>query len=120
MSAFPSLPCFPCPYQASCCGYGVMLSDAEVRDLAARFGEETVYRTGSGEWRTIVRDQRCIFLENNACSLHADPSYPAVCRAFPWTDPETGGPYQYDQTICPEFLARPELVQIGKRGGPPA
>ena len=42
------------------------------------------------------------------------PFYPAVCRGFPWTDAETGGPYEYDQTICPEFVARPELVQLRK------
>jgi len=35
-----------------------------------------------------------------------------VCRGFPWTDAETGGPYEYDRTICPEFVLRPELVQI--------
>jgi hypothetical protein len=36
-----------------------------------------------------------------------------VCRGFPWIDAETGGPYEYDRTICPEFLNRPELVQLG-------
>lgn len=120
MSAYPALPCFPCPHQSACCAYGVTLSEEEARDLATRHGEEKVYRTRWGEWRTRVRNRRCIFIVNNACSIHADPSYPAVCRAFPWTDAETGGPYEYDQTICPEFLTRPELVQIGKRGGRPA
>jgi hypothetical protein len=37
-----------------------------------------------------------------------------VCRGFPWTDAETGGPYEYDRTICPEFVTRPELVQLGR------
>ena len=55
-----------------------------------------------------------MFYVDGGCSIHADPHYPAVCRGFPWTDAETGGPYEFDQTICPEFLARPELVQLGK------
>ena len=43
--------------------------------------------------------------------------YPAVCRGFPWTDAETGGPYEYDRTICPEFIVRPELTQLGRTIG---
>jgi hypothetical protein len=38
-----------------------------------------------------------------------------VCRGFPWIDAETGGPYEYDRTICPEFVLKPELVQMGRR-----
>ena len=53
-----------------------------------------------------------MFLENNVCTIHDDPSYPEVCQGFPWTDPETGGPYEFDQTICPEFLDGDTLVQI--------
>jgi hypothetical protein len=53
-----------------------------------------------------------VFLRENVCSIHSEPYYPAVCRGFPWTDAETGGPYEYDRTICPEFVMRPELVQI--------
>jgi hypothetical protein len=55
-----------------------------------------------------------VFLRDNRCTIHDDPAYPAVCRAFPWTDVETGGPYEFDQTICPEFRLRPELVQVGR------
>ena len=53
-----------------------------------------------------------MFLENNVCIIHGDPSYPAVCRGFPWMDAEHGGPYEFDQTICPEFLAGSRMVQI--------
>ena len=35
-----------------------------------------------------------------------------MCGAFPWTDPETGGRYESDVTICGEFMARPELIAI--------
>ena len=35
------------------------------------------------------------------------PTIPACAAAFPWTDAETGGPYEYDRTICPEFVTRP-------------
>ena len=70
---------------------------------------ETRYRTRWGEWRTRVRGGRCVFLRGNACAIHTEPFYPAVCRGFPWIDAETGGPYEYDRTICPEFLHRPEL-----------
>jgi hypothetical protein len=55
-----------------------------------------------------------VFLRENVCTIHAEAHYPAVCRGFPWIDAETGGPYEYDRTICPEFLVRPELVQLGR------
>ncbi len=112
--AFPALPCYPCPHNASCCAYGTTVSEPEAAALRARYGEDRIYRTRWGEWRTRVRKGRCVFYADGGCSIHADPQYPAVCRGFPWTDAETGGPYEFDQTICPEFLSRPELVQIGK------
>ncbi len=112
--AFPALPCLPCPHQSACCAYGVTVSAEEAASLAARHGEDKVYRSRWGEWRTRVRQGRCIFLRDNECTIHDDPSYPAVCRGFPWVDAETGGPYEFEQTICPEFLSRPELVQLGK------
>lgn len=117
-SRYPPLPCFPCPHGSPCCAYGVTVSEAEAAGLRARHGEDTVYRTRWGEWRTRVRRRRCVFLVDNACTIHDDPDYPAVCRAFPWTDAETGGPYEYDQTICPEFVLHPDYVQIGKPARP--
>jgi hypothetical protein len=110
--SFPPLPCYPCPHHSACCAYGVTLGDEEAEGLAARYGRDKMYQTRQGEWRTRVRRGRCIFLVHNSCSIHADPHYPAVCRGFPWTDAETGGPYEFDQTICPEFLTRPDLVQL--------
>ena len=114
MADFPELPCFPCPHQSACCAYGVTLSDEEAAGLSQRYGSDKVYRTRWGEWRTRIRKGRCVFLVENVCTIHADKQYPAVCRGFPWTDAETGGPYQFDQTICPEFAVRTELVQLTK------
>jgi Putative zinc- or iron-chelating domain len=114
MRDFPSLPCFPCPHGSSCCAYGVTLSDEEAAAITAAHGPDLTYRTRWGEWRTRVRAGRCVFLQENICTIHAEPFYPAVCRGFPWIDAETGGPYQYDRTICGEFAVRPELVQIGR------
>ncbi|MEP6572690.1 MAG: YkgJ family cysteine cluster protein [Gemmatimonadota bacterium] len=110
---FPALPCFPCPHNSACCGYGTTLTDEEAAGLSARYGADKIYRTRWGEIRTRVRGGRCVFLRENICTIHADPHYPAVCRGFPWVDAETGGAYEFDQTICPEFLTRPELVQLG-------
>jgi hypothetical protein len=73
---------------------------------------DKIYRTRFGEWRTRVRGGRCAFLIDNSCSLHDQPFYPAVCRGFPWIDAETGGPYEFDRTICPEFAQRPGLLRI--------
>jgi Fe-S-cluster containining protein len=56
-----------------------------------------------------VTKGRCVFFADGGCAIHDQPYYPSVCRGFPWIDAETGGPYQYDQTICPEFIHRPEL-----------
>ena len=110
----PELPCFPCPHRAACCGWGTTLTDEEAASLTSRFGD-VAYRTRWGEWRTRVKNRRCVFFNGEGCSIHADPSYPQVCRGFPWTDAETGGPYEYDRTICPEFIARPELITIDVR-----
>lgn len=112
--SFPPLPCFPCPHNAACCAYGTTVSDVEAQALRTRHGEDKVYRTRWGEWRTRVRRGRCVFYQELGCTIHDDPHYPAVCRGFPWTDAETGGAYEFDQTICPEFASRPELVQIGR------
>lgn len=112
---YPSLPCFPCPHRSACCAFGTTVTDEEAAGLSARYGEDRVYRTRWGEWRTRVRQGRCVFLVDNVCAIHNDPHYPAVCRGFPWIDAETRGAYEYDQTICPEFVVRSELVQIGRR-----
>ncbi len=114
MPDFPALPCFPCPHASVCCSWGVTLSDEEAAAISQVHGEDKVYRTRWGEWRTRVRNRRCVFLRENGCSIHAESYYPAVCRGFPWVDAETGGPYEYDQTICPEFVTRPELTRLGK------
>jgi hypothetical protein len=114
MSAeFPKLPCWPCPHDSACCAYGSTLSEEEARSIAAHHGPHLIFRTRWGEWRTRVKKGRCVFLHANGCGIHAKPYYPAVCRGFPWTDAETGGPYEYDQSICPEFTRQPELVQLG-------
>jgi Putative zinc- or iron-chelating domain len=119
VTTYPLLPCYPCPHGSACCTYGVTLTDGEAEGLGARYGREKVYRTRWGEWRTRIRGGRCVFLMDNACTIHADPDFPAVCRGFPWIDAETGGPYEFDRTICPEFVRHPELVQLGKPAAPP-
>lgn len=111
----PPLPCFPCPYDSACCAYGTTLTDEEAAALIAVHGSSVAYQTRWGEWRTRVRDRRCALFQNNRCIIHGESYYPAVCRCFPWTDAETGGPYEFDRTICPEFVRRPELVQLGRR-----
>jgi Fe-S-cluster containining protein len=114
----PPLPCFPCPHASNCCSWGVTLSDEEAAALGERYGHQLLYKSRWGEWRTRVRQGKCVFLVNNACSIHADPHYPAVCRGFPFTDAETGGPYRYDQTICPEFERRDDLREVRRRTVP--
>ena len=112
MPELPALPCYPCPHRSACCAYGVTLSDAEAADITREHGAAALYRTRWGEWRTRIRGGRCVFLQDNVCTIHSRPYYPAVCRGFPWIDAETGGPYEFDRTICPEFVLRPELVHI--------
>lgn len=118
---FPALPCYPCPHSSACCAYGTTLAEDEARAIQARHGNDRIYRTRWGEWRTRVVGGRCAFLVGNGCELHDQPFYPLVCRGFPWTDSETGGPYEFDRGICPEFARRPELVAIhpfnGRAGG---
>ncbi|HEY4303548.1 MAG TPA: hypothetical protein VGM82_03730 [Gemmatimonadaceae bacterium] len=111
-ATLPSLPCYPCPYDASCCAYGVSLSEAEAAAIEADYGPGLVYRTRSGDIRTRVRAKRCVLYRDGGCTIHDKPYYPAVCGGFPWIDAETGGRYEFDVTICGEFLNRPELVEI--------
>ncbi|HEY4219131.1 MAG TPA: hypothetical protein VGM67_18440 [Gemmatimonadaceae bacterium] len=113
----PSLPCYPCPYNASCCAYGVSVSDAEREAIEAHHGPGLVYRTSGGEWRTRVKGKRCVLFRDGGCTIHDRSYYPVVCRGFPWTDGETDARYEYDVTICGEFVTRPELVEI-QRAGP--
>jgi hypothetical protein len=98
-----ALPCFPCPHQSACCRFGTTVTEEEARAIEAAHGAGKVYRTRWGEWRTRVKKGYCVFHQNNVCTIHGKPYYPEVCKCFPWTDAETGGPYQFDQTICPEF-----------------
>ena len=107
----PSLPCYPCPYNASCCAYGVTLSDEEAAAIEAEKGPGLVYKTRWGEWRTRIKNKRCALFRDGGCTIHDRSYYPTVCRGFPWTDSE-GDRYEYDISICGEFEARPELVTI--------
>jgi hypothetical protein len=115
----PSLPCYPCPHDASCCAYGTTVSEEEAAAIEADHGAGLVYRNRWGEWRTRIRDKRCALYRDGGCTIHDKPYYPAVCRGFPWTDAETGGPYEYDVTICGAFEERPELVAIQRAIRPP-
>jgi putative zinc- or iron-chelating protein len=111
-TTFPPLPCYPCPYSASCCAYGVTVSAEEAAAIEAHHGLGLVYQTRWGEWRTRVRNKRCVLLRDGGCSIHDQPYYPSLCRGFPWVDAETGERYEYDVTICGAFEAQPELITI--------
>lgn len=111
-TTLPALPCYPCPHDASCCAYGTTVSDDEAAAIQKVHGPGLVYQTRWGEWRTRVRNKRCVFYREGACTIHDQPYYPVQCQTFPWTDPETGARYEYDVMICGEFGARPELVQL--------
>lgn len=100
--AGPPLPCMPCPHQSACCKYGTSLTAEEFKAIAAEHGAHTV-RVTEDDLRTAVDDKGCVFLGENACTLHAHAYYPATCGGFPWRDRD-GGPYPYDTTICPELV----------------
>jgi len=110
--ALPSLPCFPCPYNASCCAYGTTLSEEEANAIEVNHGPGLVYITRWGEWRTRVRKNRCVLFVDGGCTIHDRPYYPTTCQGFPWTDAENSGPYEYDITICGALEARPELIEL--------
>jgi len=110
--SLPTLPCFPCPHRSTCCAYGTTVSEEEATAIIADHGEDRVYLTRWGEWRTRVTRGRCVFFGGDRCLIHDRPYYPAVCRGFPWTEADSGDPYPYDRTICLEFVRRPELLQV--------
>lgn len=108
----PSLPCYPCPHNASCCAYGTSLSEEEATAIETNHGQGLVYWTRWGEWRTRVKKGRCVLLRDGACTIHDKSYYPTTCQGFPWVDGDTGEPYEYDVTICGELASRPELIQL--------
>ena|SRR6476619_7531515 len=112
----PELPCYPCPYNASCCAFGTTLSEDEAAAIESDFGAGLVYQTRWGEWRTRVRNGRCALFRDGGCTIHDKPYYPTVCRGFPWLDGDAEGPYEYDVTICGAFEAQPELIEIQRYG----
>jgi Fe-S-cluster containining protein len=66
--------------------------------IVRKFDATYVYRDESGDWRTTVRDGRCVFQDphSGACTIHGEDFYPVQCRAYPWhtvvasaTDPDT-------------------------------
>jgi hypothetical protein len=117
---FQALPCYPCPYNSSCCAYGTSVSDGEAAAIEAKHGPGMLYKTRWGEWRTRVRNKRCVFHRDGGCSIHDQPYFPAVCRGFPWTDAETGGSYEHDVTICGALEERPELITIQRSRARPS
>ena len=112
--SFPSLPCFPCPYNSSCCAYGTTVSEEEAAAIEAKLGPGLTMRLRWGEIRTRVRNKRCVLYKDGGCSVHGESFYPAQCRGFPWTDPN-GDRYVHDLDICGAFVERPELVEIQRR-----
>jgi hypothetical protein len=110
--SLPSLPCYPCPYDASCCAYGATVTDEEAAAIEADLGPGLVYKTRWGEWRTRIKNKRCALHKDGGCTIHDKSYYPAVCRGFPWHDAETGGRYEFDIGICGEFEKQPVLVEI--------
>lgn len=102
------LPCFPCPHKGACCQYGASVTGDEAAAILAAHGAaalapvtadsdpEDLLRTA------VVEGQGCVFLVDGLCSIHDQAYYPKTCSGFPWTD-ESGNPYLYDKTICPEF-----------------
>ena len=109
---FPKLPCFPCPYDSSCCAHGTTVSEEEAAAIEANHGAGLVYETRWGEWRTRVRNKRCVMYRNGGCSIHDKSYYPTMCQGFPWIDFDTGERYEYDVTICGELAARPDLIAL--------
>jgi hypothetical protein len=95
------------------------LTDEEAAEIEANHGPGLVYMTRWGEWRTRVRKQRCVLFRDGGCSIHDRSYYPNVCKGFPWIDAETGGPYEFDVTICGAFEDKPELIEIQRAIRPP-
>ncbi len=99
-----ALPCMPCPHQSACCRYGTSLTAEEFKAIAQVHGTHTV-RVTEDDLRTAVNDKGCVFLGDNACTLHGKGYYPATCEGFPWRDRD-GGDYPYTVEICPELKDR--------------
>lgn len=66
------------------------------------FGKEHVYLdTDTNRWRTQIWGGRCVFLKDNACSIHNSDMYPHMCRSFPWQDADNPlSPRAFDVISC--------------------
>src|ERR1043166_4749579 len=71
------------------------------------------------EWRRRGARGGRVFLSNKTCPIFTERHLPPARRGCPWVDAESGGPYEFDRTICPEFKRKPELVRINayEKGG---
>ena len=98
------LPCFPCPHKSICCRWGTFLSKEEADAIEAEHSDTTYFYEDDKEYRTQVRNGRCVFFKDGGCSLHDKEYYPRVCRIFPFKDgrnPEL--PLAFDHLTCPEM-----------------
>lgn len=100
-----TLPCNACPHAGACCVEGADLTPEEAAVLKAKHGDHVVTCEG-GDYRTAYNNLGCVFKVGGLCSIHGEDYYPAVCRAYPWTDGILGGPYQGDRQECPEFVTK--------------
>lgn len=82
--------------------WGVDLTDREAALIVNNHGPETVI-DGPDGYRTAVTTKGCVFLKNNACTIHGTDYYPETCTGFPFWDGKSVEPYTGDQTICPEL-----------------
>jgi hypothetical protein len=107
----PPLPCYPCPHGSACCAYGVSVTEEEAVAIAATFGVGVIYwDQEEQEHRTRVEAGYCTFHDAGRCLIHDGPYYPQMCRGFPWLGADGIQPYEFDVDICPEMIARPDLV----------
>ena len=98
------MPCVEsdCPHNSICCSWGVSVTDEERPQIIQAYGiDSVIWDEEEKEWRTAVKDGKCVFQKDNRCMLHDKPYYPYYCKIFPFDG------YEYDVTICP-FMAELE------------
>jgi len=89
--------------------------DDEREAVEKEFGRDFVsWDEEEKEFRTAVKDGHCVFLENNACSIHSRTYYPIVCRGYPFRNLYDTRPYEFE-IECPDSSLSPLLDPATKR-----
>jgi Fe-S-cluster containining protein len=127
---FPEDVHFGCSKCGLCCGdtpkktRHILLLESDAKRIAAQtkcqiksFADETTNKAPYVyEMRKTAKEQKCVFLQNNECTVYE--VRPLICRFYPFELSKVVGVYKFEVTDeCPGVLSLDTLIGVGKKLG---